>query len=368
MLSLFLAKLSFMLMTIYVCSACVFDEVTTNSTNTTTLIPRYYSVPNQRDGSTQWGPWPFAVIDDVNGNQAPIYYCYEGAWAVNNLPLLFADAFAKWSAAFGYSALRFQQDPFCGDVVECECAIGNTRDDTLRIIPTRTGISHATLGYNYQSNEPGRHALYLNVNGYSSFDVDVASRAGYVLIAAHGLGHVIGLGHEHQRPDRDSDVDFHCENLVGYAAALARVVDSRQSWSLPRELPACDLPKWLTDEECLQNVVCKLSDYAYKWYPDALNFITGDNQPLWKDLEWPTWPLDTYSIMIYNSYDGTSYPNGGRGANFPDGAVLVGKQRGSGAIFPIFQGGTSNRADAIPSGRDKGRVGQLYPLGTRYGR
>ncbi|KAK4954617.1 hypothetical protein LTR10_008050 [Elasticomyces elasticus] len=366
MFSFFLAKLGFMLMAIYVCSACVFDEVTTNSTNTTRLIPRYYSVPNQRDSGTLYGPWPFTVIDDVNGNQAPIYYCYEGAWAVDNLPLLFADAFAKWGAAFGFSALRFQQDPFCGDVVECECAIGNTRDDTLRIGAVRTGISHASLGYNYQSNEPGRHILNLNVVGYSPFDL--ASRPVYVLIAAHELGHVIGLGHEHQRPDRDSDIDFHCENLVGYAEALAKVVDSRQSWSLPRKLPACDLPKWLTDEECMQNVVCKIGDYALNWFPEALNFITGDQNPVWKDLEWPTWALDTYSIMIYNSYDGTSCPNNGIGANFPDGAVLVGKQRGSGAIFEIFQGGTSNKAKAISSGRDKGRVGQLYPLGIRYGR
>jgi len=40
--------------------------------------------------------------------------------------------------------------------------------------------------------------------------------------AAHELGHVFGLLHEHQRPDRDSWVGYNCRNVVGYRDAVAR--------------------------------------------------------------------------------------------------------------------------------------------------
>ena len=37
------------------------------------------------------------------------------------------------------------------------------------------------------------------------------------------VGHVIGLAHEHQRPDAYTYIDFRCENLIGYEEAKAEV-------------------------------------------------------------------------------------------------------------------------------------------------
>jgi hypothetical protein len=42
--------------------------------------------------------------------------------------------------------------------------------------------------------------------------------------SASPVGHGLGLSHEHQRPDRDSYLDFHCKNLRGYADAEAAAI------------------------------------------------------------------------------------------------------------------------------------------------
>ncbi|KAK4896724.1 hypothetical protein LTR27_005318 [Elasticomyces elasticus] len=119
----------------------------------------------------------------------------------------------------------------------------------------------------------------------------------------------------------------------------------------------------MTDEECMKDVVCKNPSYAGTYLWTALPFIRGDLDRALDGFEWPTWALDTSSIMIYGSYFFSSDPN----ADWPTGAVLHGVDRGTGDRFEFYQGGQRDPAKRIPSGRDGGRVAQLYPRGIQYG-
>jgi hypothetical protein len=69
--------------------------------------------------------------------------------------------------------------------------------------------ARATVGYNPE-NRPGRHQIIMS----QAHNMDWT--------AAHEIGHVFGLLHEHQRPDRDFFIHFDCRNVQGYQQALAQ--------------------------------------------------------------------------------------------------------------------------------------------------
>lgn len=50
-------------------------------------------------------------------------------------------------------------------------------------------------------------------------------------------GHVIGLSHEHQRPDAASFVEFRCQNLPGYGRALKKVAKVKDGTFPPGTSP-----------------------------------------------------------------------------------------------------------------------------------
>ncbi|KAK5721110.1 hypothetical protein LTR15_007074 [Elasticomyces elasticus] len=342
------------------CSACppsnytyaFTTNITTNSTNA--LAPRFYGVPNQRGDTVYVGPWPITAFDPTTGIQeASVYYCYVGAWAVGNMPSIFGEVFSKWEPATSQSALRFVPDPYCNGILECECSETNSRPDTLRIYKADQGASSsARVGYQYNPKRAFTQVLRINMDNYNF--ADPASRAKIIFEATHELGHVVGLGHEHQRPDRDNDIIFQCYNLDGYMEARAKVLWAiRYPDSAEMKIPEC--PRVEQIDACMTNVVCMDLEYAEHFFPHAAQYVHGDSY--WEHLTWETKGdhADFRSIMIYSSYRASKFNTG-----FPGGAVLIGKDS-NGGTFEIFEGDSVDPKDAHLSQGDIEAVMRLYP-------
>ncbi|KAK4954616.1 hypothetical protein LTR10_008049 [Elasticomyces elasticus] len=341
MMSTFFALLSFLLATsAYPTNN---DSSVAPSDSTNTVARRWYSVPEMR---VTTGPWPVKSFDPVTGNHAPIVYCYEDAWEIGNFPPLVGQAFSKWRDALDQSALDFVPDPSCYGILECGCATSLTQPDTLHIIRSTDGQTKAVVGYEYDSNRDGRHTL--KIGGYDPKNQESVPL--YVLAIAHELGHVAGLAHEHQRPDRDIDLRFDCSALVGYTEGITKV--SRAMFEDVNNIPEC---RHLTPEKCMLQVVCQSEHYVDTYMPNAFEYVTGDQVPTWDDFE--TELFDPKSIMIYSSYKGSNNPTG----QFPTGAVLVGLNGDE--KFQIYTGGDADPAAAGISDGDTERIKELYPKG-----
>ncbi|KAK5732704.1 hypothetical protein LTR17_010259 [Elasticomyces elasticus] len=348
-----------------VCSACPQGEfsmlystnITTNSTTNSTnhLDPRWYSVPDLR--GMYVGPWPVTKYDSVNGNQAHIPYCYVDAWAVSNLAPLFGEVFSKFKEAIDKSALDFVPDPDCKGSLVCECS-PNSNPNTLRISGApangaKEGTrSDASCGFMYFSTTPGRHTVHLADYKWD----DTAGHTAKVLEAAHEIAHVVGLDHEHQRPDRDLDLRFNCFALKGANEVYDKLEAAKDD---PNKYPTeCkDLPPLF----CLHNHICTDPTLAIQWlFYDMLPFTYGtywtQNKDFQKGPDIRTTPIDTDSITIYNSFAGAAVEG-----DFPGDAVLVAKGRDDQKEFRIYTGGNANPALAGLSAGDISRIIQLYP-------
>ncbi|KAK3686928.1 hypothetical protein LTR37_019326 [Vermiconidia calcicola] len=160
-----------------------------------------------------------------------------------------------------------------------------------------------TIGYAYfHLLGPGQNTLefgtYRNPRDRSDQEFNKA-----VLYMAHGLGHAIGLQHEHQRPDRDQFIKFQCENLPGYAQVKEKVAADDEDIVLSL---AADI-----DER--MEIVCGGYRAAYFWplltayaKADRLAFDFGRPEGTVGDLyESGVSLFDFNSIMHY----GSDYPD-----------------------------------------------------------
>jgi hypothetical protein len=137
-------------------------------------------------------------------------------------------AVAGWSHAMLVSTVQIIPDQ--PDAILCTDP--KVRGDTLFIVDgTKDGdndfnwkkcnTESSTTGYDYKNKATrGRHTI--NFCHLIPGD-EAATEAKAIKAMVHELEHVMGLKHEHQRPDRDTWIDLHCDRLDGYDEAAKEV-------------------------------------------------------------------------------------------------------------------------------------------------
>jgi hypothetical protein len=98
-------------------------------------------------------------------------------------------------------------------------------------------------------------------------------------VAAHELGHVFGLLHEHQRADRDFYINYNCRNVIGFDGALAKA----------------RADGYTEDQLCTQLGVAQMYGWAgaefVRFAPSATDIVS---------------PYDFHSIMHYDCRHGAN--------------------------------------------------------------
>jgi len=129
----------------------------------------------------------------------------------------------------------------------------------------------------------------------------------------HIVGHVLGLMHEHQRPDALQHVKFDCRALSRYTKVESLVASINTSGE-PAFTPDLSLEQRMnlvlvlsSPYGCLRTLVLKLiiscerDDLAKKYFPQVRSYLPRPDQaPRYRASE----KFDYKSIMNYNSYIG----------------------------------------------------------------
>lgn len=230
-------------------------------------------LPSKADDDGYTGIWPDKTIT----------YAFEDSEAETKLRPMFHQAQQVWAV--------LQQNDFKYKEVsirKCrrnrgKCLVIKYNDQGK--LSSVIGVPPVKGGQDYEgpimnlSDDPNMGNLDLNVN------------------AAHELGHVWGLYHEHQNPkwwsqshdeqgwitwlrgDIFETKDFHCENIKGYEEAL-------ENFAKDSNLPAEDLPLYL----------CRNYQTAAKY-----RFDSKDWMPAMKTGQESDDEFDEYSLMLYPS-------------------------------------------------------------------
>ncbi|KAK4548754.1 hypothetical protein LTR36_008527 [Oleoguttula mirabilis] len=320
------------------------------------LVKRWYGVnvlhPPMILGG--WGPWPL-MCPGPNQKQ-PIRYCFKDQRSHDRLQTIVDQAVARWAHALAPASnleIGYDHDDtyLCNDakirpdalVISDESTDGNENWDDCD--------TKSTTGYKYTTdNARGRHTLEFC---HLKPGDEAATEPGAVRAMMHELGHVMGLAHEHQRPDRNDVLRFVCSNLDGYEAGVAAAEEDEEVLFDDDLEPADRI-----------NLICGDAMFARAYFNPALSFIRGTfMQTDTDDQRWRYYvsgtPFDTESIMIYSSDLGSKKPGSD---NYKDWVMY---QKGS--KKPVWTGGNKDPAQCGPSAGDIARVKQLYPFPPGHG-
>ncbi|CAK3790468.1 Metallopeptidase, catalytic domain [Lecanosticta acicola] len=201
-------------------------------------------------------PWP-------NGQ---IPYCYSDLESKNQIDKIMEASIQRWeSSPGGLDGVSFI--PFASDTGTI-CPSEFLSTVVIKHVPD---IAWSTIGYR-GPNQP--HSLL--------FDPLADWDGNTIGALAHELGHVMGLLHEHERPDAPSYVKLLCSNLFDYASFS-------QTHSPEQTEQVCTNKKYATEQS--------FSAATFLPYTNNLGgaFVVQG-------------PFDMDSIMIYNSKTARAAP------------------------------------------------------------
>ncbi|CZT18896.1 uncharacterized protein RCC_04741 [Ramularia collo-cygni] len=340
------------------------------------LLKRWYGVKtlpapgaDQSYLSPYYYPWP--VTCSSPKVVQPIRYCFKDKRSAKNLQAVVDRSIAAWSQATLVSSLAITVEPTCRDKNMCICSgLGVAKDALMISDETIDGndewnhgpecYTASTVGYRYapkgQPIIPHRHYMKFcsYAPQYSWGQFEEAERD-----MGHEWGHVMGLQHEHQRPDRNEYIYFKCKNLKGYEQAYEKADIDEEGW-----FDDDDHGEELSMKEKMSRI-CNHELYASKFFPAVLEYIRGDaqhmdtveSQAIVNNMV-KSDRFDFESIMMYDA-DLMSIDKAGKKY------VLFRRGPGGSVGAPVWMGGGVNgdlKSTKLSEG-DIARVSMLYDSG-----
>ncbi|QDS73477.1 hypothetical protein FKW77_009063 [Venturia effusa] len=216
--------------------------------------------------------------------------------------------------------------------------------DTVHIQYDDPGSISATIGYYRRTCAPGRHRLFFNPN--QAQPQEVARDAHWAM--THELGHVLGLLHEHQRPDAGQHITLVCSAIAGYSALDEWL--HKNNWKVDFDDDDLDFVR-SADE------ICQDHEMALEF---ATNSVPG--APPFNPLElMPQVPQDidiTLRYHYYRPYDLSSIMHYGSEQRGERSLLTTGKQK-----TLLLKDGSDIPWDgtSTPSDGDRETVNMMYP-------
>ncbi|KAF1959726.1 hypothetical protein CC80DRAFT_489827 [Byssothecium circinans] len=175
------------------------------------------SLQRRESGPRQHTAWP-----KNNDQVSAVTHCYANEESYAKLYIHVERGWYTWLKKIGPNSSHYGHTLFfTAPRVEAWCYLDEAETKwnpyyanytlVIKVMGDDAIGGEASTGYTSDktNHDAGRHYMYM---GGAASDWDFA----------HELGHVFGLLHEHQRPDRDDYVTFSCDNMYGFDDAWKR--------------------------------------------------------------------------------------------------------------------------------------------------